>query len=318
MKSREDKKNIPAEKQTDKTEFILDSREFEAVAAKVSLVSIAGNLILSLFKAIAGILAHSGAMISDALHSASDVFSSFIVMIGVRISTKESDSSHPYGHDRFECVAAIVLSVVLFMTGLMIGNNALRNIVGYINGTRRDLAVPGVLALIAAIVSIAAKEAMFRYTMYYANRCDSSALRANAWHHRSDALSSIGALIGIAGARMGWPVLDPAASLVIFLFIVKAAYDIFMEAVEKMVDHACSAEIEEAMRRCALSQKGVLGIDMLQTREFGSRVYVDMEICADGSLTLSESHRIAEHVHDAIEKEFPKVKHIMVHVNPKE
>lgn len=298
--------------------MIVEGREFEAIAAKVSLVSIEGNLILSFFKAIAGVLAHSGAMISDAVHSASDVFSSFIVMIGVRISTKESDTSHPYGHDRFECVAAIVLSVVLFMTGLIIGNNALHDIIGFLNGTRRDLTAPGMLALIAAIVSIVVKEAMFRYTMHYAKRCDSSVLRANAWHHRSDALSSIGALIGIAGSRMGWPVFDPIASLVIFLFIVKAAYDIFKEAVEKMVDHACSAEIEEAMRQCALSQKGVLGIDMLQTREFGSRVYVDMEICADGSQTLSQSHRIAERVHDAIEEEFPKVKHIMVHVNPKE
>lgn len=290
----------------------VQEQSFEATATRVSTVSIVGNLLLSLFKLLAGLLARSGAMVSDAVHSASDVFSSFIVIIGVKIASRDADSDHPYGHDRFECVAAIVLSTVLLITGLFIGYTALRKIFG-----AEEADVPGVLALIAAVVSIVAKEVMYHYTMRYARRFDSSALRAEAWHHRSDALSSIGALIGVAGARLGWPILDPIASLVIFGFIVKAAVDIFRDAVEKMVDHSCTPETEEALRVCALAQPGVRGIDLLQTREFGSRAYVDMEIAADGDLTLTESHRIAEQVHDAIEKEFPQVKHIMIHVNPR-
>lgn len=286
---------------------------YEKQAMKVSLVSIIGNFILTALKLLAGIVAHSGAMISDAIHSASDVFSTFVVIIGIKISSKESDKDHPYGHERLECVAAIVLATILAATGLGIGYSAAGKITG---GDYAHLEVPGILALLAAILSIAVKEAMYQYTRIYAKRYDSSALMADAWHHRSDALSSVGALIGIAGARMGFPVLDPIASLVICFFIEKAAYDIFMDAVNKMVDKACDEETEAELRRCALEQSGVLGIDLLHTRVFGNKIYVDIEIRADGEQSLRDAHRIAEHVHDSIEKTFPKVKHIMVHVNP--
>lgn len=288
---------------------------FETVATRVSMVSIIGNLILSLFKALAGILAHSGAMVSDAVHSASDVLSSIIVIIGVKISAKDSDEDHPYGHERFECVAAIVLAVILLITGVLIGLEALENVLG---GNYGSLEIPGALALVAAVVSIVAKEAMFWYTKGYADRYDSGALRADAWHHRSDAFSSVGALVGILGARLGFPVLDPVASLVICGFIAKAAYDIFKDAVDKMVDHACDQDTETAMCGCACQQEGVLGVDLINTRVFGSKIYVDLEIRADGNKTLSQGHEIAQRVHDAIELEFPKVKHIMVHVNPEE
>lgn len=286
---------------------------FEKVATRVSFVSIIGNLVLSLIKALAGIFAHSGAMVSDAVHSASDVFSSIIVIIGVKISAKESDEQHPYGHERFECVAAIVLAVILFMTGLFIGMDASKTILA---GNYQNLMIPGRLALFAAILSIVSKEAMFWYTIHYANHYDSGALRADAWHHRSDAFSSIGALIGIFGARMGIPVLDPIASLVICVFIVKAAYDIFKDAIDKMVDASCDEETESAIRSCAFDQDGVENVDLVQTRVFGNKIYVDMEISADGDKTLYEGHEIADRVHDAIEQHFPKVKHIMVHVNP--
>lgn len=287
--------------------------DFEKTAVRVSMVSIIGNLILSLFKAAAGIIAHSGAMVSDAVHSASDVFSSIIVIIGVRFSARESDEDHPYGHERFECVAAIVLAVVLLITGLFIGVEAVENISA---GNYQEMQIPGILALIAAGVSIVSKEAMFWYTRYYAKKLNSGAVMADAWHHRSDALSSIGALIGIAGARMGFPVLEPIASLVICLFIVKAAYDIFKDAMDKMVDHSCDAKTEQELRECVESHEGVHGIDLLHTRIFGSRIYVDMEIRADGNKTLFEAHAIAEEVHDRIESAFPQVKHIMIHVNP--
>ena len=289
--------------------------EFERTAVRVSTWSIIGNAVLTAFKLFAGVAAHSEAMISDAVHSASDVLSSVIVIIGVKISTREADQEHPYGHERMECVAAIILSVVLALTGAVIGRNALQAILSPAEG---GAVIPGVLALAAACVSIVMKEIMYRFTMYYARKLDSASLRASAWDHRSDALSSIGALVGIAGARMGYPVLENIASLIICVFILKAAVDIFRDAVDKMVDHSCDADLEQQMTDCACQQEGVLGVDLIQTREFGSRIYVDIEIRADPALTLAESHSIAEKVHDAIENRFEKVKHIMVHVNPAE
>ena len=289
--------------------------DFTKTAVKVSMVSIIGNAVLSLLKLIAGVLAHSGAMVSDAVHSASDVFSSIIVIIGVKLSAREADRDHPYGHERFECVAAIILSGVLLITGIMIGKSALDQLLA---NDYDAIVVPGLLALAAAVISIVSKEAMFWYTRFYAKKLDSPALMANAWHHRSDALSSVGALIGIVGARMGFKVLEPVASLIICAFIFKAAYDIFRDSVSKMVDHSCDDATEEAIARCAAAQDRVRGVDLIQTREFGNRIYVDIEIRADGDLTLRESHQIAEQVHDAIEKQFDKVKHIMVHVNPAE
>ena len=292
-----------------------NENDFQKVANRVSMITIIGNIALSVIKLLAGIIAHSNAMISDAVHSASDVFSTIVVIIGIKLASKKSDKEHPYGHERLECVAAIVLAIVLFITGLGIGMEALKNIA---SGNYDNLQVPGILALIAAILSIVTKEGMYWYTRYYAKKIDSSALMADAWHHRSDAFSSIGALIGIGGARLGFPIMDSIASLVIFVFIVKAAFDIFKDAMDKMVDHSCDEAMENQLRDCIMRNDNVLGIDILQTRIFGNKIYVDVEIQADGSLTLQEGHTIAEAVHDDIERTFPKVKHIMVHVNPAE
>jgi cation diffusion facilitator family transporter len=286
---------------------------FQKTANRVSFITIIGNTILSVLKLLAGIIAHSNAMISDAIHSASDVFSTIVVIIGIKLSSKASDKEHPYGHERLECVAALILSMVLFVTGLGIGLSALKDI---FSGNYADLEVPGALALIMAIVSIAAKEVMFWYTRHYAIKIDSSALMADAWHHRSDAFSSVGALIGIGGAMLGFPIMDSAASLVIFIFIAKAAYDIFKDAVDKMVDHSCDEQTEEDIRECVMRNIEVKAIDLLQTRIFGNKIYVDIEIEVDGSYTLLRAHEIAESVHGEIEQNFPKVKHIMVHVNP--
>lgn len=291
----------------------IEETDFQKIANKVSLITIIGNIALSVVKLLAGIIAHSSAMISDAVHSASDVFSTFVVIIGIKLASKEPDKEHPYGHERLECVAAIILSIVLFITGLGIGMGALKNI---LQGNHGNLQVPGILALIAAIVSIVSKEGMYWYTRHYAKKIDSGALMADAWHHRSDAFSSIGALIGIGGARLGFPVMDSIASLVIFVFIAKAAIDIFKDAMDKMVDHSCDEETERQIYDCVMRNKNVMGIDLLQTRIFGNKIYVDVEIAADGSYTLQEAHDIAEAVHDDIEQNFPKIKHIMVHVNP--
>lgn len=288
------------------------NENMEKIAMKVSIISIIANVVLAAFKLVAGVFAHSGAMISDAIHSASDVFSTFVVMIGIKIASKEPDEEHPYGHERMECVAAIILATILCITGLGIGKNALE----FITGNSSEVSVPGMLALIAAIVSIIVKEAMFWYTRHYAKRIDSGALMADAWHHRSDALSSIGAFIGIIFARMGYVMMDSIACLVICVFIVKAAYDIFKDAIDKMVDKSCSLEVEAEIRTIVMSVDGVKGIDSLSTRLFGNKMYVDIEIRADGEKTLNETHEIAEAVHDSIEAQFEKVKHIMVHVNP--
>ena len=291
----------------------VSENEFEKVANKVSFITIVQNVLLSVFKLFAGIFAHSNAMISDAIHSASDVFSTIIVIIGVKLASKESDKEHPYGHERLECVAAIVLSIVLLYTGIKIGSQAVKDIIG---GNYQNLQKPGVLALVAAVVSIVTKEIMYWYTRHYAKKIDSSALMADAWHHRSDALSSVGALVGIGGAMMGFPVMDSIASIVIFVFIAKAAYDIFKDAMDKMVDHSCDDETEKEMRDFVLAQKEVLSVDLLHTRIFGNKIYVDVEIGVNGSYTLRQAHEIAEEVHEGIEKNFPKVKHVMVHVNP--
>ena len=285
------------------------------IAMKVSNVSIGVNLLLSVFKMFAGILAHSSAMISDAVHSASDVFSTFIVIIGFRLSAKKADKEHPYGHERMECAASIVLAVILLITGLEIGRSAIDTLTA---GSVEDIAIPGTLALVAAVVSIIVKELMYRYTIYYAKRINSGALKADAWHHRSDSLSSVGAFIGIGGAKLGFPVLEPIACLVICIFIIKASVEIFKDAIDKMVDKSCDDETEQKMKELIQQEQGVISLVSMHTRMFGSKIYVDTVISVDGNLTLTDAHRIAEKLHDDIETQFPEVKHCMVHVDPAE
>ena len=281
------------------------------IAERISYNTIIINTLLTVFKLLAGLLAHSAAMISDAVHSASDVFSTVIVIIGVRLAKKSSDAEHQYGHERFECVAAILLSVMLAFTGIGIGYSGIKSLV-----SREQLIIPGFLALAAAIISVIVKEFMFRYTVSAAKKVNSGALMADAWHHRSDALSSIGSFIGILGAKIGFPALDPLASLVICIFIFKVSIEIFIDAIGKMTDRAADDKTVLKIREVALSQEGVIEIDDLKTRKFGDKVYIDLEIAVDGSMTLNEAHTIAERVHDKIEQSIPSAKHCMVHINP--
>lgn len=292
---------------------VVTSTQEKKVAMQVSKVSIAVNLLLSILKLIAGLLAKSSAMVSDAIHSASDVFSTFIVIIGVNVASKASDEDHQYGHERLECIASILLANVLFLVGLGIGIKGIEKILSSDYG---QLQVPGVLALVAAIVSIAVKEWMYWYTRAAAKKINSGALMADAWHHRSDSLSSVGSFIGILGARLGFPILDPLASVIICIFVGKAAFDIFKDSMDKLVDKSCDNETVGKMQELILKQEGVVQIDVLQSRLFGSKIYVDIEISVDETKTLKESHAIAEVVHNSIESEFPRVKHCMVHVNP--
>ena len=243
----------------------------EKIAMRISWYSIAVNVFLSLGKFVAGIFGHSAAMVSDAIHSASDVFATFIVMAGIKISGKASDEDHQYGHERLECVASILLSVILALTGLAIGYAGIEKIM---HQDTESIAIPTFLPLAAAIISIVVKEAMYWYTRHYALMLESDALMADAWHHRSDSLSSVGS------------------------------------------DKACSKEEEDAMRAKVAEVPGVNHIDLLRTRQFGSRIFVDVEVSADDNLTLLQSHQIAESIHHSIEKDFPNVKHCMVHINP--
>lgn len=293
-------------------EIFMKNAETKSEAMKVSFVSIVVNVVLSVFKFAAGVIANSGAMISDAVHSLSDVLSTFVVIAGIKLSAKKNDAEHPYGHERMECVAAIILSIMLALVGVGIGYSGIEKIIS----GNSSLKIPGVLALVAAIVSIAVKEWMYWYTRSVAKREMSDALMADAWHHRSDALSSVGSFVGIGGALLGYPVLDAVASVVICVFIMKAAIDIFRGAIDKMVDRACDPETTRKIRDIILDHDNTVQLDMLKTRMFGSKVFVDVEFSMDGNVTLREAHAVADHIHNEIEEKIPMVKHCMIHVNP--
>ena len=285
----------------------------EQIATRTGLHSIGVNILLSLFKLLAGIIGNSAAMVADALHSVTDLFSTVIVLIGIKVAGKRADKEHPYGHERFECVATLMVAVLIFVVGVGIGWAGVQTILA---GNFDEMTVPGMLALVAAAVSIAVKEGLYWYVRATAKRIDSGALMADAVHSRADGLSSIGSLIGIGAARLGFPVMDAVAAIVICLFILKTAFSITMDAIGKMTDRACDEEVTTAMRNTILAQDNVQGIDMLRTRTFANKIYVDVDICVSGNISLDEAHHISEAVHDAIEREFPKVKHCMVHVNP--
>lgn len=278
---------------------------------RISAVSIVCNIALTAFKLIAGIVASSAALVADAVHSASDVLGSLIVMVGAVFSHKAADEGHPYGHEKLECIASILLGNILIVVGALIGYSGIMKIV---SGTA--IAVPGQLALVAAGVSIVVKEALYWYTIIGARKINSVSLKAEAWHHRSDALSSIGSLAGVLGARLGVPILDPIAAIIICLFIFKVAIDIFKDSINRLVDRSCGEVETEEMVDTIKTVPGVMGVDDIKTRLFGSRTYVDIEISADGEQKLKDAHAIAETVHHTMENEFPDVKHCTVHVNP--
>mgnify|MGYP000151156251 CR=1 FL=1 len=277
----------------------------QSLALSTVKKGIALNVFLAASKFAAGILGHSAALVSDAVDSASDIFSNLIVMAGIKISHKASDMEHQYGHERMECVASIIMSALLALAGAGIGFAGIG-----------ELAAPDGITLAVAALAIISKEGMYWYTRSVAKKINSGALLADALHHRNDALTSVGSLIGISGAMLGYPIFDPLAAIAICLMIIKGAYDVFTDAIDRMVDRSCDEETVEKMQELIAAQKGVDHVDKLQTRIFGSRVYVDVEISADDHLTLVEAHAIAENIHEQIEKQFPEVKHCMVHINP--
>lgn len=285
----------------------------EKAILKVSYLSIIVNCFLSVFKLIAGIVGNSVAMISDAVHSISDVLSTFVVILGVKLSSKVSDEGHQYGHERLESVMSIVLAIMLLLVGFEIGQIGLKNIFNFKN---IEIVMPGMITIVAAILSILLKEGMYWVTYLIGKKYNSSMLKADAWHHRSDALSSIASLIGIVGFRLGFVLLDSIASLIICLVIIKIAIDIFKESFDKLVDKSCNKEETDKIKNIIVNIKGVRTIDDLKTRIFGDKIYVDIEIGVDSYLTVLEGHGIAQNVHDKLEEEIKEIKHCMVHINP--
>lgn len=282
------------------------------IVRKLSGVGILGNILLAAFKLLAGIIGRSGAMVSDAVHSLSDVFATLVAYFGVLLSKKQEDEEHPYGHERLECVASLILGLILAGTGLSIGYSGIRKLLF----ERSSIEIPTALPLIAAVVSVVVKEGMYWYTMYYAKKMDSAAFKADAWHHRSDAFSSVGSFIGIGMARIGFPFMDPVAALIICVLILKVAFDISKDAITGMLDTSCDRVFEARIRTFIEAQPGVEHIDLLLTRQFGNRIYVDLEIAVKRDISLIDAHSIAESVHSSVEQNFPNVKHVMIHVNP--
>ena len=278
---------------------------------RVSIITLIINVFLSFLKILSGIFGKSSAMISDGVHSLSDIISTIIVIIGLRISNKTSDKEHQYGHERFENVASIILSFLLFITGMFIGIKSISNIYN------KNFIIPTTISLVAAIISILVKEWMYHYTMRTAKKYESDSLKADAWHHRSDALSSIISLLGIIFTIKGLVYMDLIASLIITIIIIAISIEIFIESINKMLDKSCSEEIEEQIKKLILSVKGVNGIDLLKTRQFGNKIYVDLEINANRNISFEESHKITHKVHDKVENEIENIKHIMIHINPK-
>lgn len=269
------------------------------------------NAGLAVMKLAAGLAGGSAALVSDGVDSACDVLSSFIVMIGVRLAGKSPDEDHPYGHERFECVASILLALMIAATGLGVGWSALKKLLG-----GQSAAPPAALALAAAGVSVLVKELLFRFTRRAARKARSDSLMASALNYRADVFSSCGVLAGVAGARLGFPWLDAVASLAICALILRSSIEILTDSLNKMLDSAADAQTVEEIRVLTLAQPGVLGLDDIKTRRFGSRYFVDIEIACDGDIPLRQAHDIASLVHDKIEEQFPEVKHCLVHVNP--
>ncbi len=278
---------------------------------KVSIITILVNIFLFVFKLIAGIIGHSNVMVSDAVHSLSDILTTFLVIFGLVMASKNADEKHPYGHDRIESVCGIILSFCLFLTGLGIGYFGLIKIINY-----QDLVSPGSISLIAAFISILVKEGMFHYTVYYAKKLKSSSLKADAWHHRSDALSSIGSFIGIYAARAGLPVVDPICSLIICLLIIISALEIFKDAISQMIDTSCDEDTNKAIIEIIKNTHENIVIKDFKTRMFGSKIYIDALIAADGNMSLNDANKIVEHIHNEVEDKFREVKHCNIHIIP--
>lgn len=280
------------------------------LALKVSIVTIIANVVLAIFKIVAGIVGHSSAMLADGAHTLSDVLTTVLVLVGLKIASKEADIEHPYGHERYESVFAKILSILLLLTGVFIGYESIKILI------KGEFFQPGKIALVAALLSVVVKEVMYWYTIKTAKKIKSTSMEADAWHHRSDAFSSIGTFVGVLGARLGFPALDPIAGVIVSIFVIKVGVDLYMKSVRELVDESASEEVLKEIKEKTNSVEGVRGIKSLKTRISGNTIYVDLEILVDAYISVKEGHDISEHVHDKIEAEVEDINHCMVHIEP--
>lgn len=282
------------------------------------MVGGAVNVMLLLFKFVAGIVGHSAAMIADAVHSLSDFVTDIIVLVFVRISGKPTDKSHEYGHGKYETLATTLIGLALLIVAVGIVYSALTKIIAWAQGG--TLEAPGLLALWAALLSIILKEAVFHYSMVQARKLKSQAVEANAWHHRSDALSSIGTAIGIGGAIFlgeRWTVLDPMAGIIVGLFIIKVAIDLLRNGIGDLMEHSLPDEVESEILQLAGSIPGVTEPHDLHTRRIGNHYAIELHILMDDDISLREAHNKSEEVENILREHYGKETHISVHVEPK-
>lgn len=287
------------------------------IARRTTLIGSATNLFLSLFKLVAGILGHSGAMIADAVHSVSDLFTDVIVLVFMRLSNRPVDETHSYGHGKFETLATTIISVALFCVGLGILFHGAGDIVKAIRG--EELQSPGMVALWAALISIVLKEILYQYTMRVGRKYNSPVLIANAWHHRSDAFSSLATTAGIGGAIFlgpGWQVLDPIAAVVVSLFIIKVAFDIIRPAVGDLLEQSLPPELQNEILEAAKSFNGVVQPHNLRTRRVGQINVVDLHVRMPGEMSVAVSHKIVRRIEERLHKFLGPDAILNIHVDP--
>ena len=296
----------------------METNNREKEIYKVTLVGSVVNVLLMAFKFVAGIIGHSAAMTADAVHSLSDFITDLIVLIFVRISNKPQDKGHDYGHGKYETLATTLIGVALFAVALGIIVSGAEKIAIWAKGG--DLEAPGMLALWAALISIVLKEGVYRYTVIKARKLNSQAVEANAWHHRSDALSSIGTAVGIGGAILlgqRWTVLDPIASVIVGAFIVKVAFDLLRGGLGELMERSLPDSVEDEILRLAGSVEGVSEPHDLRTRRIGNHYAIELHIYMDGDITLTQAHDKASEIEDLLRSHYGEETHIAVHVEPK-
>lgn len=294
-----------------------DTASRERQIYKVTIVGSVVNLVLLLFKFFAGIVGHSAAMLADAVHSLSDFVTDIIVLVFVRISSKPEDEGHDYGHGKYETLATVIIGLCLLVVGVGILWNGMQSIWSVVRG--QVLPEPGMLALVAAVISVVSKEALYQYTVYKGRRLNSQAVVANAWHHRSDAFSSIGTMAGIGGAILlgdRWRVLDPIAAVIVSFFIIKVSVKLLVPSMNELLEKSLPAAEEEKILRIVQSYPGITAPHHLRTRRIGNACSIDLHVRMDGGLPLKEAHRRATIIEQRLREEFGKGTYISVHVEP--
>ena len=292
---------------------MLESKTESAKAGRsATLVGVLVNVFLVLFKFLAGVFGQSQALIADAVHSISDLFTDFVVLLGLRIGRKAPDEKHHFGHARIETLASFIVGLALVATALYLGIRSSWNIY------RHTEYHPTWLALVGAGTSIALKEALYHYTVHIGRRIKSQLIVANAWHHRSDALSSVAVLLGVVGAhlRPSWHILDSFAALLVSFFIVKVSLEIIRNTLREFTDTAPQPEVLSKIRQCTLGVDGVNGMHDLRVRTSGGLHQMELHIVVDGGLTVTEGHRIAKAVESCLTEEIVDLDRVIVHVDP--